>query len=111
MTGVRAEHDDDDEPDVVELRLQLWEARDAAIGAEAKAGQLRARVKLLELQLDDRTRHADALLAEVEALRQRVEALEAVARHRDAMLASPTWRLGERMLRPMQRLRMVLRRG
>ena len=88
-----------------ELRLELWVARDAAIGAEAAAGQLRGRVRALESELDDRQRHLDALLAEVQALRDRVEALERVEAHRDAMLHSPTWRLGTLVMRPVQLVR------
>jgi chromosome segregation ATPase len=109
MSGPQAERSND-ERELVELRLQLWEARDAAMGAEATAGQLRARVKQLESELDDRRRHADALLVEVDVLRERLRALDAVVEHRDALLASPTWRLGELLLRPVQRARRVIRR-
>jgi len=86
-------------------QLELWRARDAVIGAEAAAGQLRARVKALESELDDRRRHAEALLVEVAALRERIAALEQVEAHRDAMLRSPTWRLGTLVMRPVQVVR------
>jgi hypothetical protein len=91
-----------------DLRVELWAARDAAIGAEAAAGQLRARVRELEAELDSRRRHLDALLVEVGALRERLAALEAVERHRDAILRSPTWRVGTIVMRPLQAVR---RRG
>jgi hypothetical protein len=81
------------------LKMDLWIARDAAIGAEAAAGQLRARVKALETELDDRERHVAALLEEVELLRH---ALADVQGHRDAMLRSPTWRIGKVVMRPVQ---------
>ena len=86
-------------------QLELWRIRDAVIGAEAAAGQLRARVKALESELDDRRRHADALLVEVAVLRDRIAALEQVEAHRDAMLRSPTWRVGVLVMRPLQAVR------
>jgi chromosome segregation ATPase len=91
--------------DAVDLRLELWTARDAVIGAEAAAGQLRARVRELESLLDDRQRHIEALLHEVAALRDRITALEQVEAHRDAMLRSPTWRLGSLLMRPVHVIR------
>jgi chromosome segregation ATPase len=86
-------------------QLEVWALRDAVIGAEATAGQLRARVRALESELDDRRRHAEALLVEVAALRDRVEALERIEAHRDAMLRSPTWRVGTLVMRPVQAVR------
>ena len=86
-------------------QVEVWALRDAVIGAEAAAGQLRARVRALESELDDRRRHADALLVEVAALRDRIEALEKVEAHRDAMLRSPTWRAGMLVMRPVQAVR------
>src|SRR5213082_3503043 len=61
--------------ELVALRVELWASRDAVIGAEAAAGQLRAQVRALESELDDRRRHADALLIEVASLRDRIDAL------------------------------------
>jgi hypothetical protein len=90
---------------VAELRIELWAARDAVIGAEAAAGQLRARVRALESQLDDGQRHLAALLLEVDELRRRIVDLEQVQAHRDAMLRSPTWRIGALVMRPMQAAR------
>jgi hypothetical protein len=40
-----------DETSYVQLRTDLWGARDAAIGAEMEAGQLRGRVTALENEL------------------------------------------------------------
>jgi hypothetical protein len=91
--------------DAAARQLELWRARDAVIGAEAAAGQLHARIKALEAELDDRRRHADALLVEVAALRDRISALEQVEAHRDAMLRSPTWRVGMLVMRPVQAVR------
>ena len=91
--------------DVADLRVELWAARDAVIGAEAAAGQLRGRVKELEAELDAHQRHVDALVAEVVSLREHLAGLEAVAAHRDAMLRSPTWRIGTAVLRPLQAVR------
>jgi chromosome segregation ATPase len=90
---------------VAELRIELWAARDAVIGAEAAAGQLRARVRALESELDDRQRHLEALLRQVDELRQCIGELEQVHAHRDAMLRSPTWRIGTLMMRPVQAIR------
>jgi hypothetical protein len=45
------------------------------------------------------------LLAEVAALRDRVAALELVEAHRDAMLRSPTWRVGAVVMKPVQAVR------
>jgi hypothetical protein len=91
--------------EVADLRIELWAARDAVIGAEAAAGQLRGRLRALESQLDDRQRHLDALLYQVDELRRRVAALEQVEAHRDAMLRSPTWRIGTMVMRPVQAAR------
>jgi hypothetical protein len=88
-----------------QVRLGVWAARDAVIGAEAAAGQLRAKVRALESALDDRNRHLEALLAEVAALRERIAALEVVEEHRDAILRSPTWRLGAVVMKPVQAVR------
>jgi chromosome segregation ATPase len=91
--------------EVAELRIELWAARDATIGAEAAAGQLRGTLRALESQLDDRQRHLDALLREVDELRRRIGELEQVEAHRDAMLRSPTWRIGTMVMRPVQAAR------
>jgi hypothetical protein len=90
---------------VAQLKIDLWAARDAAIGAEAAAGQLRATVRGLESELDDRRRHLEALLQEVQQLRARIADLEEVEAHRDALLRSPTWRVGTLMMRPVQAAR------
>jgi len=102
-TGNQAADPSSDE--VAELRIELWAARDAVIGAEAAAGQLRGHVRALESQLDDRQRHLDALLREVDDLRRRIVELEQVEAHRDAMLRSPTWRVGAMVMRPVQAAR------
>jgi hypothetical protein len=91
--------------DVADLKVELWVARDAVIGAEAAAGQLRARVKELEAELDAHRRHVDALVAEVVSLREHLAGLEAVAAHRDAILRSQTWRIGTIVMRPVQAIR------
>jgi hypothetical protein len=80
-------------------------ARDAAIGAEAEAGQLRATVRRLESELDGHQRHVDALVREVASLRERLAGLEVVEAHRDAMLRSSTWRAGLMVMRPVRALR------
>jgi hypothetical protein len=102
---VTTESDDCALDQVAQLKIDLWQARDAAIGAESAGGQLRARVRALESELDDRRRHIDALLAEVDQLRARILELEQVEAHRDAMLRSPTWRIGTLMMRPVRVVR------
>jgi hypothetical protein len=91
--------------EVANLKVELWAARDAVIGAEAAAGQLRARVKELEAEVDSHARHVDALVAEVMSMREHLAGLETVAAHRDAILRSPTWRAGSIVMRPVQALR------
>jgi len=91
--------------DVADLKVELWAARDAVIGAEAAAGQLRGRVKELEAEVDAHQRHVDALVAEVVSLREHLVGLDAVVAHRDAILRSPTWRVGTVVMRPVQALR------
>ena len=91
--------------EVAQLTVELWAARDAVIGAEAAAGQLRARVKELEAEVDSHQRHVDALVAEVMSMREHLAGLEAVAAHRDAILRSPTWRAGSMVMRPVRAVR------
>ena len=54
---------------------------------------------------DDRERHLAALLDEVAALREQNAGLQEIAAHRDALLQSPTWRIGVAVIRPLQRIR------
>jgi chromosome segregation ATPase len=91
--------------DVAQLTVELWAARDAVIGAEAAAGQLRARVRELEAEVDLHDRHVRALLAELASLREHLAGLEVAAAHRDALLRSPTWRVGATVMRPLQVVR------
>jgi hypothetical protein len=102
---VTAEAEDPSLDQLAQLKIDLWAARDAAIGAEAAAGQLRAQLRATESELDDRRRHVEALLREVEQLRARIVDLEAVQAHRDALLRSPTWRIGTLIMRPVQAAR------
>jgi chromosome segregation ATPase len=90
---------------VAELTVELMAARDAVVGADAAAGQLRARVRELEAELDAHQRHVDALVTELAGLRERIAGLEEVQAHRDAILRSPTWRIGTAVMRPVQVLR------
>jgi hypothetical protein len=99
--------DEDDERQ--RLTVELWIARDAVIGAETAAGQLRAKVRQLEAEVDAHQRHVHALVAEVVAMRERLKGLEEVERHRDAILRSPTWRMGTAVMRPLQALRRRVR--
>jgi hypothetical protein len=94
---------------IAHLTIELWAARDAAMGAEAVAGELRAVVRRLEAEVDQHQRHVDALVREVVGLRDRLAGLEAVEAHRDALLRSPTWRAGVFVTRPLQALRRRLR--
>src|SRR5262249_50702802 len=91
--------------EVAELRIELWAARDAVIGAEAAAGQLRGRIRALESQLDGPQRRRAAGRPGGGDRRRRIDALEQVEAHRDAMLRSPTWRIGTLVMRPVQAVR------
>ncbi len=105
MSQDRLELGAEDADERERLTLELWAARDAVIGAEAAAGQLRARVRLLEAEVDSHQRHVHALVAELVSMRERLAGLEAAEAHRDALLRSPTWRAGTFVMRPVQALR------
>src|SRR4051794_36281429 len=102
VSGLSEPHENDERQ---RLTVELWIARDAVIGAEATAGQLRAKVRQLEAEVDAHQRHVHALVAEVVAMRERLKGLEDVERHRDAILRSPTWRIGTAVMRPLQTVR------
>lgn|GEM_PF-5103727 len=78
----------DPHDEVVELRLALWSARDAAIGAVAQAGTLRARNAELE--------------ALVHQLRVEIDRLAHVER-------SVTYRVGNTFVRPLRAARRLVR--
>jgi hypothetical protein len=81
----------------------MWAERDRAIGAEATIHRLevdsvahRAHV----VHLEQRIRDQDVVLIELEAIR----------RQRDAMLRSPTWRIGVIAMSPIRLARRVVGR-
>lgn len=100
-----------------ELRLQLMQLRDHAIGTTAQVGELRARLQEKEVEL--REREVELREKEVE-LRERERELEKksvrVSRLRkdleqqEARLrASLTWRIGSFFMLPIRILRRLLR--
>lgn len=74
--------------ELVALRLELWEARDAAIGAIAEAGTLRARNRELE--------------ALIHQLRVEVDRLAHVEH-------SLTYRVGDKLVSPLRVVRRLSR--
>jgi len=74
--------------EIADLKLELWSARDAAMGAVAQAGTLRARNAELE--------------ALIHQLRVEVDRLAHVEH-------SVTYRIGDRLVRPLRAARRLAR--
>ena len=79
-----------------ELRLQLMQLRDHAIGTTAQVGELRARLQEKEVELEKKN-------ARISRLRKDLEQQEARLR------ASLTWRIGNCFMLPIRVLRRLLR--
>jgi chromosome segregation ATPase len=79
-----------------ELRLQIMQLRDHAIGTTAQVGELRARLQEKEVELEKKN-------ARISRLRKDLEQQEARLR------ASLTWRIGNFFMLPIRILRRLLR--
>ena len=79
-----------------ELRLQLMQLRDHAIGTTAQVGELRARLQEKEVELEKKS-------ARISHLRKNLDQQEARLR------ATFTWRIGNFFMLPIRILRRLLR--
>jgi len=79
-----------------ELRLQLMQLRDHAIGTTAQVGELRARLREKEAELEKKN-------ARIARLRKDFEQQET------RMRATVTWRIGNFVMLPIRILRRLLR--
>ena len=79
-----------------ELRLQLMQLRDHAIGTTAQVGELRARLREKEAELEKKN-------ARIARLRKDFEQQET------RMRATMTWRIGNFIMLPIRILRRLLR--
>ena len=79
-----------------ELRLQLMQLRDHAIGTTAQVGELRARLQEKEVELEKKN-------ARISHLRKNLDQQEARLR------ATFTWRIGNFFMLPIRILRRLLR--
>jgi chromosome segregation ATPase len=79
-----------------ELRLQLMQLRDHAIGTTAQVGELRARLREKEAELEKKN-------ARIARLRKDFEQQET------RMRATMTWRIGNFVILPIRILRRLLR--
>lgn len=85
--------------------LAVLAARDECVGAEAQAGNYRARILELEVACQRNVHLAQELNAEVGRIAEHRDGLLAVAAHREAMLQSTSWKIGQFFTRPMRLLR------
>ena len=79
-----------------ELRLQLMQLRDHAIGTTAQVGELRARLREKDAELEKKN-------ARIARLRKNFEQQET------RMRATMTWRIGNFIMLPIRILRRLLR--
>ena len=79
-----------------ELRLQLMQLRDHAIGTTAQVGELRARLQEKEVELEKKS-------ARISHLRKNLDQQEA------RLQATFTWRIGNFFMLPIRILRRLLR--
>jgi len=79
-----------------ELRLQLMQLRDHAIGTTAQVGELRARLREKDAELEKKN-------ARIARLRKNFEQQET------RMRATMTWRIGNFVMLPIRILRRLLR--
>ena len=79
-----------------ELRLQLMQLRDHAIGATAQVGELRARLQEKEVELERKS-------TRITRLRKELDQQDAKFR------ATMTWRIGNLVMLPIRILRRLLR--
>ena len=86
-----------------ELRLQIMQLRDHAIGAAASVGELRSQLGELRSQLAETQAQLEHKTARLTRLRKDFEA------HDARMRATATWKIGRFVMLPMRILRRLLR--
>lgn len=110
---------------LIEAQLRLFEVRDFAIGASARAGEMQARLTTKELELanaltmnHEKNIHIQNHAAHIARLEQalaevepRTRELVARSAQLDRVYASTTWRLGRLLMLPVRILRRLLRRA
>ena len=93
-----------------ELRLQLMQLRDHAIGTTAQVGELRARLQEKEVELQEKEVELRERERELEKKSGRVSRLRKDLEQQEARLrASLTWRIGSFFMLPIRILRRLLR--
>lgn len=100
-------HEDASRAEVEALKLQVLQLRDELVGAEAKLGELRARVERLQARCkrtedlcELRMAHVENQLAIGSMHEQQVE----------MMLSSTTWRVGRAVVSPAFAIKRALQR-
>ena len=110
---------------LIEAQLRLFEVRDFAIGASARAGEMQARLTTKELELanalatnHEKDIHIQNHAAHIARLEQALAEVEPNTRELvsrsaqlDRVYASTTWRLGRLLMLPVRILRRLLRRA
>jgi len=110
---------------LIEAQLRLFEVRDFAIGASARAGEMQARLTTKELELanalatnHEKDIHIQNHAAHIARLEQALTEVEPKTRELvsrsaqlDRVYASTTWRLGRLLMLPVRILRRLLRRA
>lgn len=95
---------------LLEAQLAILASRDDSIGAEATAGQLRAKTNRLETDLLEAHLETEQFEGRIGDLLQQIEGMQVVVDHRDALLDSETWKVGAAILSPLRLLRRGRRR-
>jgi len=93
-----------------ELRLQLMQLRDHAIGTTAQVGELRARLQEKEVELQEKEVELQEKEVELEKKSARISHLRKNLDQQEARLrATFTWRIGNFFMLPIRILRRLLR--
>lgn len=88
-----------------ELRLQIMQLRDHAIGAAASVGELRAQLAETQAQLGETQAQLEQKSARLTRLRKDFEA------HDARMRATATWKIGRFVMLPIRIVRRLLRQS
>ena len=110
---------------MLELQLRLFETRDFAIGASARAGEMQARLTTKELELanaltvnheknihiENHLAHIARLEAALAAVEPQIRDLRSRAEQLDRVYTSVTWRLGRLLMLPVRLTRRILKRS
>ena len=110
---------------MLELQLRLFETRDFAIGASARAGEMQARLTTKELELanaltvsheknihiENHLAHIARLEAALAAVEPQIRDLRSRAEQLDRVYTSVTWRLGRLLMLPVRLIRRILKRS